>query len=45
MQLKEMWVEKAGLERIDYLLPFKLAPTVEDANRRVLHDSQIAYGV
>ena len=45
MQLEEVRVEEAGLERIDLLFSFELAPAVKDTHGRVLHDNQIAYGV
>ena len=45
MQLEEVWVEEAGLERVYHLLSFKLAPAVKDTHGCVLHDSQIAYSV
>ena len=45
MQFKKVLIEKLRLECIYFLLPFKLAPSVQDTHWSVLENSDVALRV
>lgn len=45
MQFKKVLIEQLRLERIYFLLPFKLAPSVQDAHWGVLENGDVALRV